>query len=926
MGTQEARRRVLLAKAVLATLVAAALVGAGVPAAMQPAASAPAPRVVSLSIGQGSIVRSASSVTATFNMPMDVPSVRFATTLVLSEGSESGSAASWKEIAPLAASPAAGGRTVVLSLAPKGRPLPPGAYAVVIGPAAQAASGAALGYASVTDFVVAPERALWERVTLGTERYDVWVVIKGPGGPVRDDQFLLKGTDGTVLFGGEHVQLVYSTDGHGRLVTDDNLSLELETYAEEEGWLRLQAPPSVPGALALDANSVTWAIDNGPGSTLGNYLYGLAKSLGEDLAEPPSQSDVDAAELATSLSDQGPPGAWASELASDKAALDIAKTGTKGYVLAQQLTTVLSEGTLSLPGAGAAGAMLHVLKAVDGASAFTLVTLKELYQAEWEAALATGEAGPLSTIASSLPSSDAFMASDISRLLHFTLASQQAVIAEATAKYAAGEAYDLGAEVAKELAADSDPMVAAVVAGLDLGFFIASFTGWDRLRAAFYQAVEQAGAEHSFVDAAQRLESSIALTSAPSAALLDGGILAWRLARNTMADFYAECIAIVGLDQWGQAVDSQFPGLEALVGVHPAQDNVPAWRSDESYDRKQASGLVPGLAQASGDAALAAVSVRFPAVPAHQVPITLCGTVISEPGQYVQSVNPLQGRITFSGCSVPALRANVGIDVEAPGVSLDLNGHAIASLNLEVGALLGPSAAGSVIDNGTVQTSSSCCFDWGVVDLAPGVAATHLQITDESLAFLVARTEGSRFVDNIVSGYGGNCYAPWTNGPVPHVMSACYGGVSLDQAERATVAHNRLDTQVWPGSGVAMLGSAGNVVEDNSIVSYDNGVYAGCNGFVESPPAHPLTHTTCTPSTGNVIEGNSIAMVGPRGPAIALDSSTARNEVTGNRVAWVPYHDFPLWDYNSCGVNHWSGNAVTPPPVTYRLSNWSCVH
>ena len=55
-------------------------------------------------------------------------------------------------------------------------------------------------------------------------------------------------------------------------------------------WLRLQAPPSVPGTLALDANSVTWAIDNGPGSTLGNYLYGLAESPGEDLADPCQQS------------------------------------------------------------------------------------------------------------------------------------------------------------------------------------------------------------------------------------------------------------------------------------------------------------------------------------------------------------------------------------------------------------------------------------------------------------------------------------------------------------------------------------------------------------------------------------------------------------------------------------------------------------
>ena len=81
---------------------------------------------------------------------------------------------------------------------------------------------------------------------------------------------------------------------------------------------------------------------------------------------------------------------------------------------------------------------------------------------------------------------------------------KKAAVTKAAAAYATGRALDLGAQVAKQLAAQADPMAAAVVAGL--AYFIASFTGWDELRAGFYQAVEQAGAESAFVDAARALE------------------------------------------------------------------------------------------------------------------------------------------------------------------------------------------------------------------------------------------------------------------------------------------------------------------------------------------------------------------------------------------------------------------------------------
>lgn len=878
------------------------------------AAAPPPPRVLSVSIGQASVVRVASSIDVSFSVPMDVASARFASTLVLAEGSQ----AKWEVAAPVSAGSKAGGRTVVLDFARAGQHLPPGAYSLVVGPAAAAADGAVLGYASVTDFVVAPDPSLWEEVTVGGHRYEVWVDATGGLGPVRDDEFLLKGDGGTVLSGGQHVSVVYATDGQRRLVTNAGLASELENYAEEEGWLRLQPPSSVPGALALDPSTVTWAVNNGPGSALGNYLYGLANKLGEDVASPPSQTNVDQAEVTSALSYDGAPGGWAAELSSDGAILDLAKTTDKGYVLAQQLTTVISEGALSLPGAGAAKALLDVLKTVSAAAGFSENTLQQLYQAEWEAAEAAAEAVPLQTIVSALPSGDAYMASDISALVHFTLAGEQAAIARAAAVYASQQAYNLSADLAKELVADSDPMAAAVVAGLDVGFFIASFTGWDELRAGFYQAAEQAKAETTLVDAAKALEGSIAGTTAPNSATLDAALLAWRMARNTLADFYAECVHIVHLDQWGQAVDSAFPGLDALVGTHPAEDNVPQWSSDESYDRQQAEGLVPGVSKRSGDNALAAVITRFPAVPTGVVPVSLCGTVISEPGHYVQSVQSLQSPYTSSSA---CYGSEVGIEVAVPGASVDLNGHSVFGAD-QAGLWLGPQAVGSLVTNGTIAVSQCCSAGFGIADLAPGVLATHLQISNYATDLLAVRTEGSRFMDNIVDGFADGV------GPWPGLGTISAGGVSLDRADGATVAHNTLTGTVLNAVGIVLQNSSGNQVEDNSVVAAGDGIYAGCNGFVTSPPAHPLTHTTCAPSTGNLMVGNHVQGTSDAGgPAIAFDSSTAHNVISSNRVDWPSTESYYLWDYNACGVNTWDHNVVSPDPPLggSHLSNWACI-
>lgn len=888
-----------------------------------------APRVLSLSIGQGSILRSLRVVRVTFNVPMDVPSVRFATSLVRATGESP----EWKVETPLSAVGTSGGRTVVLGLGQPGRQLAPGAYSLVVGPAVKAASGQVLGYTSVTDFVLAPYRSPWEQVTVSGQRYDIWAATAGPSAPAHPSyDFLENNLGGGVNLGVVPVSTVYSTDARGRLVTSNSLASQLEAYAEEEGWLRAQPASSVSANLTLDPASVTWAIDNGPGSALAGSLYALAKATGQEVTSPPSQSDVDQAEVASELSQGGPPGLWASELASAKAALDMVQMGDKGYVLAQHLTTLVSEGTLSLPGAEAAKALLGVLKAVNGASGFGSSTLQELYQAEWEATEAASEASPLQGIASALPSADAQMAKDISALLHFSLASEQAVIARAAAKYAYNQAYDLGTDLAKQLAADADPLAAAVVYGLDLGFFIASFTGWDQLRAALYQAVEQAEAERAFADGARALLASVQSTAAPTPGQLDGGLLAFRLAYNTMADFYAQCVTTVGLDQWGEAVDQDLSGLEALVGEEPAGDMVPTWRSVEAFSRESASQWLPGISRVD-DATLATVGTYYPAVPARQVPVSLCGTVITEPGQYVLSVSSLLTDVNYSygpDCEVPGLRTLTGLEVAAPGVSLDLNGHAIYMSSSEVALWLAPQASGSMVLNGTIgQNGGGCCFGLGVVDLAPGAVATHLQVSGFDTGLVVARTEGSRFLDNIVTGFGAGV-GDYGEG----LGTVASGGISLDHVSGATVAHNKLfDNSGSDSAGITLLSSSGNQLEENSVQSLTNGFYVGCNGYLHDPPAHPLTHTTCASSTGNLITGNSVLVGGEdaEGPAIALDSSTARNVVSNNQVDWAsPYGNFVLWDYNSCGANTWRGNVVKPDPVpstwSVKVSNWPCIH
>jgi hypothetical protein len=410
-----------------------------------------------------------------------------------------------------------------------------------------------------------------------------------------------------------------------------------------------------------------------------------------------------------------------------------------------------------------------------------------------------------------------------------------------------------------------------------------------------------------------------------------------------MADFYAQCIAIVELGQWAQAVDSKFGGLEALVGLHPASDNVPAWRSDESFDRQAASGLLPGLSQVAGGRALALVATRFPAVPARPVPVSLCGTVISEPGQYVLAPGGNAAPQEGPNCLLTGLGRAIGADVAAPGVSLDLDGrstHALLGLSgsgfaPDAVVLFGPAASGGLVDNGTVAAPGGA--GTAILDLASGLLATHLVVKNFGEAFAAARVSYSRFVYNLVPDWagGGGEGAVWSR-EVPGVK-AFSAGVTLAYTKGVTVAHNDFRARYIGSDGaVVLLGSSGDLVEDNTIVAYGNGVYAGCNGYISRPPAHPLAEATCAASTGNEIAGNDITVLPgtgssglpAAGPAIALGSSTARNVVSANHVTFAASHTFALWDYNACGVNTWRGNAVKFSFGAYQdhLSNWPCVH
>jgi hypothetical protein len=220
------------------------------------------------------------------------------------------------------------------------------------------------------------------------------------------------------------------------------------------------------------------------------------------------------------------------------------------------------------------------------------------------------------------------------------------------------------------------------------------------------------------------------------------------------------------------------------------------------------------------------------------------------------------------------------------------------------------------------------------LDLASGVAATHLRsycgsgCAQVGVAFLAARADYSRFVVQQSACYGHSRYAPMVSvrrWALSGASALSYGAVSLDHSEGVAIEHNDLNASepLAPGGhgtgsvGVALLGSSGNLIEDNSVVAATNAIYAGCNGYISEPPAHPLTRTTCSPSAGNEIVGNRLSVlliantgVPEPGSAIALDSSTSHNTVAGNEALALPPGNFALWDYNSCGVNTWRDNVV----------------
>lgn len=257
-----------------------------------------------------------------------------------------------------------------------------------------------------------------------------------------------------------------------------------------------------------------------------------------------------------------------------------------------------------------------------------------------------------------------------------------------------------------------------------------------------------------------------------------------------------------------------------------------------------------------------------------------CGEII------VQSTRLLNDLIDCGG---------FGLIIGAPSITLDLNGHVIDGVGLDVGILNNGYDAVTII-NGTITQ-----FDHGIL-LNPGTArnvidSMRLEANAEAgllLADADQNGQGNTIRDNV---FVANGYGIWLASNTTQTVirdnalgGNTSGGVYLEFASNNRIEFNEITRS--GGHGIAMVGGGNNTVADNSLSGNSGyGIAAGeellpsNNNLIErNTISEGQGGILVADSTGSQVLFNTIS--GSTGPGISLelarDSLVRGNDVRSN--------------------------------------------
>lgn len=465
------------------------------------------------------------------------------------------------------------------------------AYTVRLSTALKSTQGVPLLSEYAFSFLTAgANEYLWQEFTwhgMPYRLHTVWSAPLSSTNQARLRQTYLRPASAPTEFGASLTRL-YALGGGDYLVTDAELNQERLVSAQRLGFYRYISSTYATYPSWIQDGDLEWS-QRSRDNWLGNGLAWIAEQTGNPPAEPPETRDVYKAIIATAMASNAPPDGWLREYedATERMNLVVGAGGT-----VESLRSALAdEGYIRQLSSRAAKVNSGLLKALNLAMAGRSVTAEAMritFTAHWQASVVAEHRDYLISIAQD-DTGNAELNRAIWDLVNFDEDALQQRLAETFARSINEEILNVLRDLLKDTAGRVNPLLGAVLTGLDIGFFIASFTGWDHLRADSYQAADQGRVERAFLRSWKWAVASLLSSPTPDLKALSLPSLVYRLRATSAAEFYTICVEMLNIIEQNPSPD----WLMNQFGYHSAKENKPTWAAMANEYRDRAGDAIP---------------------------------------------------------------------------------------------------------------------------------------------------------------------------------------------------------------------------------------------------------------------------------------------------------------------------------------------
>jgi len=281
--------------------------------------------------------------------------------------------------------------------------------------------------------------------------------------------------------------------GQAELVTDPALAREV-LLAAMRGACYGEHPQ---GASLVDSDLVEWIND-----WKDNWGYGLLRTLCPNPPPKPSRENVQKALIVSALAGGDTPSLLSGEMSAALSTFSTAVGAVSKVKDVEKVQDALE--AFSPRGTKVAGLVVDALSLVDEGAQISKDMAEAVFRAYWQAAALADYRDSLNRIA--LLIEDSALRSTVNSLANFSFEEACEVIkrqaAETIRKKTVEKMREAFEDAVKESFKATNPVVAAVLTGLDVGFFLASYTGWEQAYTANFQGSYEAAAEEGFCEPA----------------------------------------------------------------------------------------------------------------------------------------------------------------------------------------------------------------------------------------------------------------------------------------------------------------------------------------------------------------------------------------------------------------------------------------